>query len=756
MKYMSTAIVAILTMVMAVYAFVHKGTKKSGQQARDRVFAGFKAKKGTAVTLVQKSGTIRIVKKKSRWTIVEPARYPADGEAVDAFLSDLEMMTVSRRLTGVTSKPEYGVGHPAVTVRVEGVLPSGKTAVLEIGKVDAVGRSLYVRVGGSRDVLVVDKAVLSSADKGLDAWRSHSALDVDDVKVTDLSWRKGGEVVHLHRKSPSTPFFLVDAQGKSLCRAQKDTADDVVRRVADLRIIRFLPASSKLDESKAQIVIHVKAGGTVGLLVGGACAVGGKAYDGELVASSTGPGSVVFCVKKRDVDMIARPERQLRDIKLLSLTADQLSRIEIRSGNSVLVVADDKGWKIVQPKLPKGQDESGMGRISKFIDDVQAFTVLGFIRPGTESATGGATVRPAYGLDKPTATLTLKTVDGREEILDIGSEQGQNLYVRRRGEQDVLTVYKELKGAILPNVLAFRNLQVLSFDQMNLKTISVNSNGETEVAQQKEGRWRLVRPVAMDADGDTMESILRDVTNLRADRFVSAKARPIHGFSGPMTRTWTFKVKADASNGADAQSNGNAGAAGVAKAAKAAKAAGKAQNVTTYVLQVGENLASGDGCYARSLSGDRSVFVLPVSVCTDLRKRLADRKFGGASPSNVRAVAYVGPKGSFELEKKGPSWYAKAGPKVDDAKVESMLTGVQALRASEVVGYRTAGPAEGTAKPYLRVTVTTMDGKAQIVVVGSEYRRNGKLQGRYAWLEGRKVLYVVAPYALGSLEKLSF
>jgi len=126
------------------------------------------------------------------------------------------------------------------------------------------------------------------------------------------------------------------------------------------------------------------------------------------------------------------------------------------------------------------------------------------------------------------------------------------------------------------------------------------------------------------------------------------------------------------------------------------------------------------------------------------------------SPSNVRAVAYAGPKGSFELERKGPAWYAKAGPKVDASKVESMLTSLQALRASNVVGYRVRGAAEGTAKPYLRVTVTTMDGKTATIVVGSQYRDSGKVQGRYAWLIGRKVLYVLAPYSIGDLEKLSF
>ncbi len=755
MRYVSTAVIVALTTVMAVYAVVQGKPGKKTKSGPDRVFADFAVKKATKVRIEKAGQVVELVRKGKDWMLTSPSPFPADSDAVETLLADMEMLTFTRKLDAdEKARVEYGLDKPKVSVSVEGALPGGAVAKLRLGAVDVTGRSLYVSAGDGGQVLVVDKGILSSADKNLDQWRSKRAFLIESSsRVQQVSYDHGGKGVHLKKRDAGV--FLVDSSGKVLCRAQRDAADDMWRRIDDLKIIRFVAAGkgvlAKHSLGSGWIeVVEVKKGTTSGkaagsrrhrLLFGGTCKVSGKTYDNEVLAGRPSQGGfpeAVFCVKARELQALVRPEAELRDLKLLAFQTEDLRRVEIRrSGRKLVLLKTDQGWKISEPKQGKGVPDRSDGElIARFIDDVQAFNVLAFSFPGSQQQQPGA-----FGLDKPTGALVLENSDGLSEELLLGATDGDNLYVRRKGEAAVLTVHKELAELLRPDPLAFRDRQVLSLDQGSIKKVVIQSGPVTEELTQKDGRWHLSKPVDLDADQDAMDGLLRALSSLRADKYLPQGSGALAALNVSDARVIRVLVHEEPEPSLPGKQAG-----GKDKTKKAAD--------VWYQLRVGGDFAGG--CAARLDKADRPSFLLPMSACRDLRALLVDRRLVDVTPSQVRKIHFVGPKGQWELEKKGPQWYSKAGPKVDNTSVETLLTTVQGLRATRAVHYGKPTKEEGGNKPYLTVTVTTDKGAAVSIVVGSEvHDKDGKVTGRFVWRADRAVVYLLPEFSVRDLEKTS-
>ncbi len=747
MRYMSTAVIVILAAVMAVYAVVQGKPTRKKAEAADRVFPGFNVKKASRVVIERAGGKLEILRKGRHWMLSSPSPFPADSDAVDTLLADMEMLRFTRKLSGdKASLAEYGLAKPRIVVRVEGALPNGDPAELKIGASDVTGGSLYVQAGGRSGVLIVDKGILSSADKGLDDWRGKLAFLIESTdRIRTIAYRLGEQTVRITKKGEER--FLLDSAGQVICRAQRDAGDDIWRQVGDLRITRFL-SSGKGSLAKAGLTqgwIEVSEGsdGTAGrqkkllrhrLVVGGVCRVGGKTYDDERLVGRTaelGFFEAVFCVKAKSLDAILRPQTELRDIKLLSFQSDDLRRVEIQLANRKLVlIKGDDGWKISEPKSEKGASQRSDGQlVAKFVDDVQAFSVLGFIFPATQQS--------LYGLDKPQGSLLLENQDGLTEALELGKIEGDKLYVRRKGEAAVLLVHKELGDLLRPDPLAFRNRQVLSLDQSAIQKIVVQQGQVTESLTEKDGKWHLTKPLDMGADQDAMDAFSRSLSALQADRYLPRNSAAAKVLSGPGVRSIEVLVK----EGSDLTS-----APGGQKDSKG--------QTKKHRLVLGPVTATG--CVGRLDEGDRVAFTLPVATCRDLHAWLADRRLADVTPSKVRKVRFVGPKGQWEIEKKGPQWYSHAGPKVDNTAVETLLTTVQGLRASRTARYGKPGKQDGAAKPDIQVTLTLENHKTISIVVGNQVRdKDGKVVGRYCWRPDRDIVYVLPSFSVSDLEKTS-
>lgn len=762
-------------MVLGLYASVkQKKGKKTDAREKDRVFVGFKPKEATSILWTRDKKKVTLKKIKGRWEIVSPLMFPADKEAVETLLADLETLIFTRRIKGNLKRSEYKLQEPRITIEIEGALPAGKRAVLDVGGLDITERNIYVARAGQPEVLVVGKHFLDSADKGLMQLRSKKALMFDAEKVATIALipksSDQGEALRIKHEKKQDLYYLTDVDGKILARAHKESIEDLKRKLDDLKITRYQEGTDAgkgkkgdeketgarleakdtrdatgaregemtalLDLSTASVKIVVNDGAAHEVVVGGECSLDGKKHKGEVLVKREQKPAATFCVNERELRKILRPVKEFRDLKLGSIPLDQLEKLVVAAGSKKLVLEKTKkgDWKISSgTAASKDKDQKAdSAQVGRFLDDLQAFTVLGYSFPK------GGQLGP-YGLEQPEATLSMTSADGRTEVLELGALSGEYRHLRRKGEAAVLLLHKEIAERFLPDPLFFRDRQVMSFDQIDLKKIVLKSASITEELTKKEGTWTLTKPFVLKADSDQVDTIIRTASALKATKFVGRKVLPEHGFGGAEARTLRFYVEPD--KDLDAKIPG--------------KEKPKKKTPVWHVLLLGKDLVVGKGCYGR-LGDKNEVFVLSKQICTDLRSPMADRSVMEITPAEATQMSYDGPKGKEELTKRGPEWYRKAGPKVEQGSVQDLLTTLQNLKASEVVAYGKPLPEHGRGKPFIAISVTLQKDKRQTLYLGAEKPGKDGAAGRYAWVAGRDVIYLLAKYSVDDLIKVKF
>jgi len=199
---------------------------------------------------------------------------------------------------------------------------------------------------------------------------------------------------------------------------------------------------------------------------------------------------------------------------------------------------------------------------------------------------------------------------------------------------------------------------------------------EVEIQKTPEGAWVIRKPVEAPADPATVNSVLGEISALRAAEFVadSEGDLALYGLTAPAQ---SFEIKTQ---------------------------------VTNRVLQIGQaNPKDTNQVFARM--ADRPfVFTLPKSALDPLSKlpeRVRDRRLATfGAPSLISQIEFGGRGGEYRLEKQGEGWVASWGGSnrvADPARVNRWLDAVLNSRANRFLA--TEDPAKlGFAKP--RVTAT--------------------------------------------------
>jgi hypothetical protein len=216
-----------------------------------------------------------------------------------------------------------------------------------------------------------------------------------------------------------------------------------------------------------------------------------------------------------------------------------------------------------------------------------------------------------------------------------------------------------------------RSERIFAFEAKDVRELLVSAKGETTRLVREGDGWRLVEPIAADADGFAADSMAEKLAALRRKR----EAAPAPG--GDLARFGLAPPRATV---------------------EATLASGKK-----------ETLALGDE------SGfDSSLFVRPSSgevdaVGADARWALErtpldlrDRRIAPFARANVAALRV---EGAWAVKKAGDGWaFDPPGPAVDPAKVAQALGALELLRAVRFDDHGTLG------KPSRVVVVSAADG----------------------------------------------
>jgi len=368
-----------------------------------------------------------------------------------------------------------------------------------------------------------------------------------------------------------------------------------------------------------------------------------------------------------------RGEKESKRLTLLPVR--EADRIELTTAKGAFVFQKPKEgeWQISKP-VETGADGATVGQLLSEVQFVERMQTL-----PKESATEANL--QTFGLGQPSRTLKVATPEG-ELSLEIGRETPipGGIYARvkqPRAEEQVLVLQNQLAEAMDKDLNAWREKRVFPLVVPEVTELWMRQGAvEVEIQKTPEGAWVIRKPVEAPADPGTVNSVLGEISALRAAEFVadSEGDLALYGLTAPAQ---SFEVKTQ---------------------------------VTNRVLQIGQaNPKDTNQVFARM--ADRPfVFTLPKSALDPLSKlpeRVRDRRLATfGAPSLISQIEFGGRGGEYRLEKQGDGWVASWGGSnrlADPARVNRWLDAVLNSRANRFLA--TEDPAKlGFAKP--RVTAT--------------------------------------------------
>jgi len=368
-----------------------------------------------------------------------------------------------------------------------------------------------------------------------------------------------------------------------------------------------------------------------------------------------------------------RGEKESKRVTLLPVR--EADRIELTTAKGAVVFQKPKDgeWQIAKP-VETGADGAAVGQLLSEVQFVERMQTL------PKEAATEANLQ-TFGLGQPSRTLKVATPEG-ELTVEIGRETpipgGSYARVRQpRMGEEILVVQNQLAEAMDKDLTAWRDKRVFPLVIPEVEEFRLRQ-GVTEVEIQKtpEGAWMIRKPVEAPADPSAVNSVLGEISALRATDFVadSEADLALYGLTAPPQ---SLEIRTPATN---------------------------------RVLQIGQPSPQDTNQVFARMADRPFVFTLPKSALDPLGKlpeRVRDRRLATfGAPSLITEIEFGGRGGEYRLEKQGEGWVAAWGGSqrvADPARVNRWLDAVLNSRANRFLA--TEDPAKlGFAKP--RVTAT--------------------------------------------------
>ncbi|MFO0653360.1 MAG: DUF4340 domain-containing protein [Polyangiales bacterium] len=706
-----TLTAAVAAMSLVLWLDGQKATTDELQARRRNVWQGFHRERVTRITVTRGGESFSLHKDGPQWLVqTANGRRPGDPLEVERLLSEIEGAEAERVLGALdgAGRTRFGFESPRVVAEVfEG---NERTARITLGGAVQQERAVYVHAdarGGSTAgaVIVLPGSFGEAWDRAGAEYRDRNVAQMDPSRIDRLEIRVGDRALDLARRGPVWRLATPD-----LGRASRGAVEAVTSQLRELRATRTLgdelddAALARLGLASPAVRLTVRRGAVepVTLHFGGDC----PGHDGEVAARREGSRTAV-CFPRAFVDALRAPPAGFVDDHVLSARTDEVAQVTVRGeGVNFTLRREAAGWQAVGNVFPV--DVESVESWLSTLHDIAAGQRL------------EGDVRAAHGLTTPRVTLeiTRSGVEGVERIL-VGARDEAGVAVSRDDEPVVLRFAPSLEETLRVEPLRFRPRAVVHDSEEDLRALLIDAAPLREELVRAEGMWRLARPVAGDGDATQLGELGRTLSDLDAERWVSATPRPEFGLATPRARV---VARYEGAHGPGADGGTDASTA----------------RVRTYALSLGAN-APGGGVYA-SLDGGAGVFIVPRAVLDAIAQPHLDRAAVRVLRDGVATLRLdvTGPTArSLTLRQRGDRWETDRGVSADTQSVDQLFDRLAGLSAVRVFGYGPPVPTMGFATPRVVVSATYgADGGAPRRLVLGERFGAGEGAGCCAQVDG--------------------
>ena len=246
--------------------------------------------------------------------------------------------------------------------------------------------------------------------------------------------------------------------------------------------------------------------------------LGDETPTGSSVYAALAGDPRVFTIASYQKTSLDKSLNDLRDKRLLTVSPDKVSRLEISGKNGEIEFGRNKDdWQILKPKPMRADTSAVSGLVTKLTDARMDLS-------GPDASTKDAD--SAFAKGSPVATLKL-TDESSTQQLQIRKDK-DNYYAKSSVVDGAYKVNSDLGDAASKKVDDFRNKKLFDFGYTDPYKVEIHSGSKNYwLIRGGQDWWDNGKKM----DEDSVRSVVSDLRDLSADKFVDS------GFSTPEIET---------------------------------------------------------------------------------------------------------------------------------------------------------------------------------------------------------------------------
>jgi hypothetical protein len=381
--------------------------------------------RGDTRTVVERTG--RDVKDMPSWKLIEPVEDQGDNVNINSLLGVVDRLQSEQVISGKDREPlpVYGLDPPRGKITL--TLEDQQSRTLHVGKKSAFDNRLYVRRPDEEDVLLVKGFVENSLLKKPFDLRRKKLIDFEKGLVRRLVLTAGEVKIDLKKEGDAWNLTapLED-------RADTGEVDKILNTVLNLRATAF-PAGEGvgldfygLQPPAVAVDVFIGADQARNTLVMGRRQ--SRPNQGKVFARLQ-PSGPVAEVREYQLKNLQKTPFDLQAKAPLEFDSKQVFKIKSASDQSLIVLEKEEKdqeskkvevWSLVSPRSARAKSY----KVNSFLSGLSGLKAVKFA--GDRQKTDLA----AFGLDKPTRTITLYDREDRElGVLKIGKSTPAGTHV---------------------------------------------------------------------------------------------------------------------------------------------------------------------------------------------------------------------------------------------------------------------------------------------------------------------------------------
>lgn len=338
MNFRTTIILLLLLAVVGLFLLLGEHGDQSNQQTTAaKLLELAPGDEITRIVISSDDQTLTLEKDQDKWRLTSPVSAPAEELTVSSFLDTLTSLQSRQQVEPQST----GVDQPRR--KIELTTRQNRTIRLDVGDRTSAGDNLYVRLDSRRRVDVVPASLDDQLDRPLKDWRRAKLLDVSASDLRQIRIATTQQSLELLREGEQWKLIRPTSMP-----ADSSEVSDITFGLSSLRVVDFVSESADdlkrygLDHPTASVWFSTQPPSTQPSTQPTFTAVHFGRFDDVMkknvyASSPQGMGPGVVKVAASALDWLRKTPLELRDRNVLSVQAEQVSRIVIDGKKQVIL-----------------------------------------------------------------------------------------------------------------------------------------------------------------------------------------------------------------------------------------------------------------------------------------------------------------------------------------------------------------------------------------------------------------------------------